>query len=76
MKKDEEKQRFSYDETPMAHHFPGNAASCFDMVDQYGTFEVQRTADTENFFPAIAQGLPKDADFAIRTKNMPDLVEE
>ena len=29
------------------------------MVNQYGTYEIQRTADTGNFFPAIAQGLPK-----------------
>ena len=52
---------FPYSATPMVNHFPGNAEDCFDMVNQYGTYEIQRTADTENFFPAIAQGLPKDA---------------
>ena len=65
-----------YDETPMVHAFPGNAADCFDTVNQYGTYEIQRTADTGNFFPAIAQGLPKDADFEIRTKNLDDMNEE
>lgn len=73
---DEAGPNFQYDDTPMNHHFPGNSESCFDQVNQYGTYEIQRTADTANFFPAIAQGLPKDADFAIWTKNMPDLNEE
>ena len=41
------------------HRFSGNAGSCFDMVNQYGTYEIQRTQDTENMFPVIMQGLPK-----------------
>ena len=56
---------FPYDETPMVRHFPGAADDCFDQVNRYGTYEVQRTADTGNFFPAIAQGLPKDQKFKI-----------
>ncbi len=51
---------FPYDATPEVHHFPGNADSCFDMVNQYGTYEIQRTADTENMFPMIMQGLPEE----------------
>lgn len=73
---EKEKDGFVYDETPIVHAFPGNAEDCFDMVNQYGTYEIQRTADTANFFPAIAQGLPKDADFRIWTKNMEDLNAE
>ena len=56
-----DKPGFSYDPTPMTHAFPGQPEDCFDLVNQYGTYNIQRTADTENFFPAIAQGLPKDA---------------
>ena len=52
---------FPYSPTPMVNHFPGSAEDCFDIVNRYGTYEIQPTADTENFFPAIAQGLPKDA---------------
>ena len=52
---------FPYSPTPMVRHFPGQPEDCFDLVNQYGTYNIQRTADTENFFPAIAQGLPKDA---------------
>ncbi len=28
----------------------------FDMVNKYGTYEIQPTADTENQYPLIAQG--------------------
>lgn len=31
----------------------------FDMVNKYGTYEIQSTSDTENDFPMIAQGLSK-----------------
>ena len=58
-------KNFPYSPTPMVNHFPGNAEDCFDLVNQYGTYEIQRTADTGNFFPAIAQGLPKDTHFKI-----------
>ena len=70
------KNGFPYDPTPNVHAFSGNTDDCFDQVNQYGTYEIQRTADTSNFFPAIAQGLPKDADFQIRTLNMEDLEKE
>ena len=29
-----------------------------DIINKYGTYEVQATADTENTYPMIAQGLP------------------
>ena len=51
---------FPYDATPDVHHFPGNTDSCFDQVNQYGTYEIQRTQDTENIFPLIMQGLPRE----------------
>lgn len=31
----------------------------FDMVNRYGTYNIQPTADTENEFPAIKQGTEK-----------------
>lgn len=30
----------------------------FDLINKYGTYEVQDTADTSNLFPQIAHGLP------------------
>ena len=32
-----------------------------EMVNKYGTYNIQPTADAGNEFPAIAQGIPKDA---------------
>ena len=33
--------------------------SAINMVNNYGTYEVQNTADTNNQYPAIAQGFNK-----------------
>lgn len=30
----------------------------FDLVNKYGTYNIQDTADTSNLFPLIAHGLP------------------
>ena len=37
----------------------GNAEKAFELIDKYGTYEIQPTANTENPFPKIAQGLAK-----------------
>jgi hypothetical protein len=31
----------------------------FQMVNKYGTYNIQPTNDSDNEFPEIAQGLPK-----------------
>lgn len=31
----------------------------FDMVNKYGTYNIQPTNNTDNTFPAIAQGMAK-----------------
>ena len=67
---------FEYEIAPQINAFPGNAEDCFDMVNQYGTYEIQRTADTGNFFPAIAQGLPKGTHFEIGATDMEKTVKE
>lgn len=33
--------------------------NAFDMVNKYGTYNIQPTNNTDNTFPAIAQGLAK-----------------
>ena len=33
--------------------------STFDLVNQYGTYNIQPTADTENVFPLISHALPE-----------------
>ena len=40
-------------------YVPDNPESPYEMVNKYGTYEIQPTAETANDFPTIAQGLPK-----------------
>ena len=35
-----------------------NPETPLEIINAYGTYEIQPTADTENDFPAIAQGIP------------------
>ena len=40
-------------------YMPDSPESPYEMVNKYGTYEIQPTAETANDFPTIAQGLPK-----------------
>lgn len=40
-------------------YMPDSPETPYEMVNKYGTYEIQPTAETENSFPTIAQGLPK-----------------
>ena len=40
---------------------PGRPDSRDDVINRYGTYEVQDTADTDNRYPLIAQGMPEKA---------------
>ncbi|MBQ0038037.1 MAG: hypothetical protein KBS74_05130 [Clostridiales bacterium] len=53
-----QKKRFPHDATPDIHNFRGVPESCFDVVNQYGTYNIQPTTNTENVFPLIGPGLP------------------
>ena len=32
----------------------------FELVNKYGTYEIQPTCDSDNDFPKIAQSLPRE----------------
>lgn len=32
----------------------------YDLINKYGTYQIQPTAESDNDFPEIAQGLPKE----------------
>ena len=49
-----------HDLTPMLTARFGQPEDCADLVNQYGTYNIQPTADTENLFPLIAPGLPDE----------------
>lgn len=38
----------------------GEPETSFDMVNKYGRCEIQPTCETQNEWPAIAQGVPKN----------------
>ena len=45
----------------------GEPETVFDMINKYGTYEIQPTADTDNEFPCIAQGSYRNQKF-LKTK--------
>lgn len=54
------KERNKKDDTQMsANAIHGQPVDVHDMLNKYGTYQIQPTADSENAFPKIAQGLPK-----------------
>ena len=53
------KKKFPDVSNPAAQALSGPPRDCFDMVNKYGTYNVQDTSATPNDFPAIAQGLTK-----------------
>lgn len=57
------KTSFNRLSTPSTDNVTGNPDTCSEMVTRYGTYEIQATADTQNIFPTIAQGL-------VRQKNV------
>ena len=48
-----------YDLAPMLKARFGQPDDCADLVNKYGTYNIQPTADTANTFPLIAHGLPR-----------------
>lgn len=51
----------NYISNPSADSVDGQPENCTEMVNRYGRCNVQLTADTENKYPAIAQGLSEEA---------------
>ena len=49
-----EKQPFPHDATPDVHAFSSPPENVKDLINRYGTYNIQPTADTENVFPLIA----------------------
>lgn len=46
-------------ETPFLMPIGGSPETAEEMINKYGTYEIQPTADSDHVFPTIAQGLPK-----------------
>ena len=37
----------------------GQPENSFELINKYGTYEIQPTCDSDNKYPEIAQGYPK-----------------
>ena len=46
------------DDTPMVRARFGQPESIDDLINQYGTYNIQPTNEQENTFPMILQGMP------------------
>lgn len=44
---------------PSVEYIRNEKNDSIDLVNKYGTYEIQPTADTNNQYPAIAQGYNK-----------------
>lgn len=51
-------EKLPYDPTPMAHAHFGQPEDVGDLLNKYGTHNIQPTNEQENPFPAIMQALP------------------
>ncbi len=56
MKKSEEDKIFKQ---PCISYKGSDPKTAFELINRYGTYEVQATSDTENQYPMIAQGFNK-----------------
>lgn len=56
----EYEEKLPYDPTPMAQAHFGQPESVSDLINQYGTYNIQPTNEQENVFPAIMQALPSE----------------
>lgn len=52
-------KKMPYVQDASSQPFFGQPDDCFELINKYGTYNIQPTADTRNPFPAIAQGLPR-----------------
>ena len=50
---------FPHDATPDVHDFSSPPQNVKELINMYGTYNVQRNTDTENVFPLISHALPE-----------------
>ncbi len=54
------KRKFPYVADPDVQQIVGTPNDCEELVNRWGTYEVQETQDTDNPYPSIAQGYPAE----------------
>ena len=61
-----------FDQIP-AENVTGQPENAFELINKYGTYNIQPTADSDNRYPTIAQGYPASAD---ASKGFPEASKE
>lgn len=56
--KKKNKQRPDFQPTPSSTAVFGQPETTTELINKYGTYEIQPTNDSDNDFPKIEQGLP------------------
>ena len=60
-------------EAPFTEPYFGQPEDCVDLVNKYGTYNIQPTCEQENMFPMIAHGLPEAwKDMAVGKEDLED----
>ncbi|MBQ8267620.1 MAG: hypothetical protein IJZ21_04465 [Clostridia bacterium] len=52
-----------------ANNVVSQPETVYELINKYGTYEIQPTADSDNDFPKIAQGLPRQENRKIVDKD-------
>ncbi len=60
MDKKDKSDNMPYSPTPSCDPVFGQPKSCYELINKYGTYNIQPTADTSNEYPAISHGLSKE----------------
>ena len=70
-KEKKERKHCPLPDAPFTDPIFGQPESCADLVNKYGTYNIQPTADTENTFPLIAHALPEAwRDMALKKEDL------
>lgn len=58
----------------MNNPFFGQPEDTFELINKYGTYNIQPTNEQENMFPMVTQGLPKKwRDMAVEKQDLEEL---
>ena len=66
MKKDEK----DFLDSPRSEGISGQPETVFELLNKYGTYNIQPTAESGNDYPKIAQGLAKKEAKGAEKKNI------
>lgn len=55
--------------TPSSTPIIGQPQDAFELINKYGTYEIQPTADSDNEYPTIAQGMPKKPSHSLKHRD-------